>query len=97
MSQRIIQKERRLKNPFKQSVKFHQSEEAYCFTEELPRKACKAYTPQRRVQILTESLKEKADAIASIRAETLNEKCSELHIPTTQHTVLRQIMSAAST
>lgn len=51
---------------------------------------------KQRVQLLTQSLKEEADKIASIRIETLAEKCSELHVSAAQHTALREIISAAS-
>ncbi|XP_071642190.1 uncharacterized protein [Temnothorax longispinosus] len=51
---------------------------------------------KRRIQLLTQSLKEKASEIASIRAKTLDEKCSKLNISAAQRTALKEIISAAS-
>lgn len=49
-----------------------------------------------RGELLRQSLKNKADEIASIRAETLEERCSNLKVPAAQKTALLEILSAAS-
>ena len=51
---------------------------------------------KQRVQLLTQSLREKADEIALVRSETLNERCSKLNVPDAQKAALAEIISAAS-
>lgn len=61
-----------------------------CFRERQQKK-----TAQKRIQLLQELLQNKETEIASIRGETLADRCSKLNVPTGQQTVLREIIAAA--
>lgn len=51
---------------------------------------------QQRITLLQQSLREKSVELSTIRAETLDARCSELSVPAAQKNALKEIISAAS-